>query len=50
MNNKIKRLEEIIFNLAYYLTELNNEFLDFKHNKICFGITKEEHKKYFLGD
>ena len=48
--NKIKRLEEIIYSMAYYLTELNDEFLDYKHNKIVFGITKQEHNKYFLDE
>lgn len=45
---KIKRLEQIIYNLAFYLTNLNDEFLDYKHNKIVFGITKAEHNKFFL--
>ena len=45
-----KRLENILYEIGFYLSELHNDFLNFEHNKICFGITEEEHKKYFLGE
>lgn len=46
---KEKRLEELLYAVCGYLAELNDEFLSYKHNKICYGMTREEHNKYFLG-
>lgn len=44
------RAEELLYNICGYLIELDDEFLDFEHNNICFGVSEEEHKKYFLGE
>ena len=51
--NKCERLDVLLNNVCAYLVELvgnDEEFMTAEHSDICFGMTKEEHKKYIKGE
>lgn len=48
-----ERLKTLLNNVCAYLCELASHDKDFfteKHSKLFFDMTKEEHKKYILGE